>query len=80
MSTPKAGGVSEPPPAAGRERLEEEIELARIVYLVAAFAAGAALVAWLYWRFRRIEGIIARRHPLLTEVLEELADPGWRLR
>ncbi len=77
MSAPKAGGVSEPPPAAGREP-EEELDLARLAYTVAALAAGAAVMAWLYWRFRRIEGIIARRHPLLTEVLEELADPGWR--
>ncbi len=79
MSTPKAGGVSEPPPAAGREP-EDELDLARVVYVVVALAAGAALVAWLYWRFRRVEAIIARRHPLLTEVLEELADPGWRPR
>lgn len=72
-------GISQDEAREAREDLEE-LELARLVYIAAALAAAAVLATALYWGFRGFERRVARRHPLLTEALEELADPGWPIR
>ena len=58
----------------------EDIDLRRLAYLAAACAGAVALLMFIHWRLRRVEATLARRHPLLTEALEELAGPGRRRR
>ena len=72
-------GISQDEAREAREDVEE-LELARLVYIGVALAVAAVLTTALYWGFRRIEARIAGRHPLLTEMLEEVTDPGWPLR
>lgn len=45
-----------------------------------AFVGAIAFLEIVRWGARRLERRLAMRHPLLTELAEELADPDWHLR
>ena len=59
---------------------EEDLgeDLRRFAPVVIAFLGAVALVELVRWGIRRLERRLIRRHPLLTELAEELVDPDWR--
>ncbi len=63
--------------SADEEELNEDL---RKLALVAITLVGAVtFVELVRWGVRRLERRLAMRHPVLTELVEELVDPDWHL-
>jgi hypothetical protein len=76
-TTPAAQDDNVAPPV-DEEELNEGLRSLALV--VVAFVGAIAFLEIVRWGARRLERRLAMRHPLLTELAEELADPDWHLR
>lgn len=57
-----------------------EVDLTKALYVAIVCACAVVVLILLRWRLKRVEMAIGARHPLLTELAEELADPEWHWR
>lgn len=57
-----------------------EVDLTKALHVAIACACAVVVLILLRWRLKRLEMAMGARHPLLTELAEELADPEWHWR
>ena len=69
--------IPNPAPSAPPGKIDDDLR--KLVLVVAGCVVAIALVESIRWCGRRIERRMASRHPVLTELVEELVDPPWHL-
>ena len=77
-TAPAAQDDSVAPPVEEEQELDESLR--SLVLMVVALVGAIAVLEIVRWGGRRLERRLATRHPVLTELAEELADPDWHLR
>ncbi len=71
-------GQADGAPSVAEQRLEDDIS--RLVFVLLAAGCAIVVVELLGWLTRGIGGKIAGRHPLMVEVVEEIARTRRRTR